>query len=77
MTIVSVIVAFGIGGIEILSLLAPRMGLTGPFWDSLANLNFETMGVAIIVLFVVAWTVSAAYWKYKRFDERFASSERT
>ena len=76
-TIVSVIVAFGIGGIEILSLLAPRVGLTGPFWDSLADLNFETMGVAIIVLFVVAWTVSVAYWKYKRFDERFASSDRT
>src|SRR2546427_3589488 len=76
-TIVSVIVAFGIGGIEILSLLAPRMGLTGPFLDSLADLNFETMGVAIIVLFVVAWTVSVAYLKYKRFDERFASSERT
>src|SRR5881396_3723490 len=72
-TIVSVIVAFGIGGIEILSLIAPRVGLTGPFWDSVANLNFETMGVAIMVLFVVAWTVSVAYWKYKRFDERFAS----
>src|SRR5256886_1832656 len=63
-TIVSVIVAFGIGGIEILSLLAPRMGLTGPFWGSLPDLHFETMGVAIIVLFVVAWTVSAAYWKH-------------
>src|SRR5438552_14965968 len=76
-TIVSVIVAFGIGGIEILSLLAPRMGLPGPFWASLADLNVDTMGVAIIVLFVVAWTVAVAYWKYKRFDERFASSERT
>src|SRR5207245_9386725 len=76
-TIVSVIVAVGIGGIEILSLLAPRMGLTGPFWDSLADLNFETMGVAIIVLFVVAWTVSVAYWKYQRFDERFPTSQRT
>src|SRR2546427_11451 len=73
-TIVSVIVAFGIGGIEILSLLAPRMGLTRPFLGSLADLNFETMGGAIIVLFVVAWTVSVAYWKYKRFDERFPSS---
>src|SRR2546427_7730799 len=69
-TIVSVIVAFGIGGIEILSLLAPRVGLTGPFWDSLADLNFETIGVSIIVLFVVPGTVAVAYWKYKRFDER-------
>jgi len=72
-TIVSVIVAFGIGGIEILTLIAGRFNLSGPFWDSLAELNFETMGIAIIVLFVGAWTVSVAYWKYKRYDERFAS----
>ena len=72
-TIVSVIVAFGIGGIEILTLIAGRFNLSGPFWDSLAELNFETMGIAIIVLFVAAWTVSVAYWKYKRYDERFAS----
>src|SRR3989475_10572466 len=72
-TIVSVIVAFGIGGIEILTLIAGRFNLSGPFWDSLAELNFETMGIAIIVLFVAAWSVSVAYWKYMRYDERFAS----
>lgn len=72
-TLISVIVAFGIGGIEILTLIAGRLGWSGPFWDSLAHLNFETMGIAIIVLFVVAWAVSVAYWKYKRYDERFAS----
>jgi high-affinity nickel-transport protein len=76
-TIVSVVVAFGIGGIEILILVGGRLGLTGPFWDSLADLNFETIGFSIIALFVVAWAFSVAYWKYKRFDERFMASERT
>src|SRR5881296_1564654 len=75
-TIVSVVVAFGVGGIEILTLVGAQLQLTGPFWDSLAGLNFETIGLSIIVLFVVAWAVSVAYWKYKRFDERFAASER-
>src|SRR5881296_2376024 len=76
-TIVSVVVAFGVGGIEILTLVGSQLQLTGPFWDSLAGLNFETIGLSIIVLFVVAWAVSVGYWKYKRFDERFATSERT
>jgi high-affinity nickel-transport protein len=76
-TIVSVAVAFGIGGIEILTLIASQFRLTGPFWDALTGLNFETIGVSIIALFIVAWALSVAYWKYKRFDERFAASERT
>src|SRR3989475_2941873 len=76
-TIVSVVVAFGVGGIEILTLVGAQLQLTGPFWDSLAGLNFGTMGLSIIVLFVVAWALSVAYWKYKRFDERFAASKRT
>jgi len=76
-TIVSVVVAFGVGGIEILTLVGAQLQLTGPFWDALAGLNFETIGLSIIVLFVVAWAVSVAYWKYKRFDERFAARERT
>ena len=76
-TIVSVLVAFGVGGIEILTLVGGQLGLSGPFWDTLADLNFETIGVSIIALFVVAWALSVAYWKYKRFDERFVASERT
>jgi len=76
-TIVSVVVAFGVGGIEILTLVGAQLQLTGPFWDALTGLNFETIGLSIIALFVVAWAVSVAYWKYKRFDERFAARERT
>src|SRR5436309_14169054 len=76
-TIVSVVVAFVVRSIEILTLVGAQLQLTGPFWDSLAGLNFETIGLSIIALFVVAWAVSVAYWKHKRLHERFATSERT
>ena len=33
-TLVSVVVAVGVGGIEALGLVADRLGLTGPFWDA-------------------------------------------
>jgi high-affinity nickel-transport protein len=73
-TIVSVLAAFGIGGIEILSLLAVQFHLGGPFWGTLANLNFETLGFGIIFFFVGAWLVSVAYWKLKRYDKMYGQA---
>ncbi len=71
-TIVSVIVAFGIGGVELLGVVAMQFGLTGPFWDWAANLNFETLGIGIIALFLIAWISSVAYWRYKGYDRMYA-----
>lgn len=70
-TLVSVLVAFGIGGIEILQLLAVQLNLGGPFWDALRSLDFGTLGFGIIGFFVVAWLVSVAYWKLKRYDKTY------
>ena len=68
-TLLSVLVAFGIGGIEILHLFAVQLGLSGPFWGWLDNLDFEYLGFGIIGMFVVAWLVSVLYWKYKGYDK--------
>ncbi len=70
-TVISVAVAFAIGGIELLQVLSSELKLTGPFWTSLGTLDFETMGFGIIGIFVVAWLASMAYWKYKRYDELY------
>ncbi len=73
-TLVSVVVAFGIGGIELLGVAATTLGLHGPIWDWAANLNenFESLGIAIIALFIVAWLCSVAYWKHKGYDKMFS-----
>jgi high-affinity nickel-transport protein len=60
-TIVSVLVAFGIGGVELLGVAARQLGLSGPFWDLAANFDFETLGIGIIALFLVSWVSSVAY----------------
>ncbi len=70
-TVISVAVAFAIGGVELLQVLSNELKLTGPFWGSLGGLDFETMGFGIIGIFLVSWLVSVAYWKYKRYDELF------
>ncbi len=67
-TIVSVIVAFGIGGIELLQLVAIQLGLGGPFWGWIRLLDFGTVGFGIIGLFLVSWGVSFGYWRYKGYE---------
>jgi high-affinity nickel-transport protein len=66
-TLVSVVVALAVGGIEALGLLADRLGLTGPFWSFVGRLNdnFTGVGFAIIAVFLAAWLVSALFWRLR------------
>jgi high-affinity nickel-transport protein len=70
-TLVSVVVALLIGGIEALGLIARRAALTGPFWDAVAalNNNFGNIGYLIVGVFVVCWGVSALVYRVKRYDQ--------
>ena len=69
-TFVSVLVALLVGGIEALGLVARRAGLRGGVWDAitLLNDNFGMLGLVIVVLFVVAWGVSALVYRAKGYD---------
>ncbi|WP_264479014.1 hypothetical protein [Lichenihabitans sp. PAMC28606] len=70
-TLVSVMVAVLIGGIEALGLIGDKLSLNGWFWDGVGILNdhFNTLGFGIIGIFIAAWVVSYAVYKMKRLDE--------
>ncbi|MEJ7928115.1 HoxN/HupN/NixA family nickel/cobalt transporter [Sphingobium sp. AN641] len=70
-TLISAIVAIVIGGIEALALIGDKLGLTGWPWSLAAKLgeNFNSLGFAIIGLFILCWLVSFAIYRWKRFDE--------
>jgi nickel/cobalt transporter (NiCoT) family protein len=70
-TLVSVIVAIVISGIEALGLLADQLKLQGPVWDAIGTLNdnFGTLGFVIIGIFAFSWIVSVLIYRAKRFDE--------
>ncbi len=74
-TLVSVVVALLVGGIEALGLIAGRLKLEGAFWDGVGELNgnFGALGFVIVGLFLVSWIVSVAIYRYKRYDEIEAS----
>jgi high-affinity nickel-transport protein len=70
-TSVSVVVALLVGGIEALGLIGDQLGMEGGFWDFIgsANDNFGTIGYGIIAIFVFAWILSAAIYRWRRYDE--------
>ncbi|MEK6345991.1 MAG: HoxN/HupN/NixA family nickel/cobalt transporter [Burkholderia sp.] len=70
-TLVSIVVALVIGGIEALGLLADKLGLKGVFWDAIGTLgdNFGLLGYIIIGIFVASWIASFVIYRIKRIDE--------
>ena len=67
-TVISVLVAWAIGTIELLQVLSNELNLGGWFWSWLNALNFEMIGFAIIGIFVFSWLLSFGYWRYKKYD---------
>jgi high-affinity nickel-transport protein len=68
-TLVSVLIAFAIGGIEVLSILGEKLGLHGGLWDWVGQLDFGIVGIAIIGIFVVSWAASTAIYRWKGYDD--------
>jgi high-affinity nickel-transport protein len=72
-TSISVLVAFVIGGIETLGLIAGHFNLEGKFWNWIAelNANFGALGYGIVALFVASWALSIIIYRgngYHRLD---------
>ena len=71
-TLVSVVVALLIGGIEALGLIGDQLGMgdTG-FWGFIGALNdnFNNLGFVIIGVFALAWILSYVVYKAKGLDD--------
>ena len=67
-TVISVLVAWAIGTVELLQVLASELSLNGGFWSWLNALDFEIIGFGIIGIFVFSWLLSFGYWRYKKYD---------
>jgi high-affinity nickel-transport protein len=71
-TIVSVVVAIVVGGLEVLNLIGDQLGLTdgGGFWGAIGaiNDNFGALGYIIVGIFVVSWLISFIVYRAKGYD---------
>lgn len=70
-TLISVLVAWAVGTVELLQVLSNELSLSGGFWNWMNAIDFESLGYGIVAIFVVSWAVSLAYWKYMKFEQRY------
>jgi high-affinity nickel-transport protein len=68
-TVISVLVAWAIGTVELLQVLSTELKFSGFFWSWLNSLDFEIMGFGILAIFAVSWAASFSYWRYKKYDK--------
>jgi len=69
-TLVSVVVALFVGGVEALALLNGLLGQSGSFWSAVAHLNenFNELGLVIVAIFLLAWLVSYLIYRIRKRD---------
>ena len=73
-TALSVAVALIIGIIELLAVLADKLGLTGGLFGWIANLDLNYVGYGILGLFVVTWVVALAVWHFGRIEDKWTTT---
>jgi len=68
----SVTVALLVGSIELLQVFIGMLKLHGPYVDAIAALDFGMLGYLIVGLFLFAWGLSVAVWRFGRIEERYS-----
>jgi len=59
----SVFIALSIGGIEWLQVSSTQLNLDGTFFTFLNNLQFEVLGILVVVIMVLSWFIAFMYYK--------------
>jgi high-affinity nickel-transport protein len=72
-TAISVAVALVIGTIELIGVLADRLSITTGPLASIAGINLDYAGYAIVGLFVLAWVIALSVWHFGRIEERWSA----
>ncbi len=68
----SVLVAFGVGTIELVGLIAQKLGARSSFWLWWENVDTNTLGFIIVGMFVGLWLLALAIWRFGRIEQRWS-----
>jgi len=72
-TALSVAVALLIGTIELVSILAEKLGITSGPLAAIASVDLDYVGFGIVGLFVLTWVVALAVWRFGRIEEKWSA----
>lgn len=73
-TSISVFVAFIIGTIETMQVIATEVNIQGNFWNKLQNMSFSHLGYIIISIMLTSWVAAILIYKLKGYDTKFDGS---
>ncbi|WP_419419262.1 HoxN/HupN/NixA family nickel/cobalt transporter [Legionella sp. D16C41] len=70
-TFVSVLVAFCLGAVEVLGIIANKIEANGYMWSLIKGINnhFDILGYIILGIFMVSWLISVVTYKFMRFEK--------
>ncbi len=76
-TAISVLVALGIGTIELVSVFARQAHIDHGVIAAIAGVPLDHAGYGIVALFVLAWLVAVAVWRLGHVEERWSGDLRS
>ncbi|MBP1820748.1 HoxN/HupN/NixA family nickel/cobalt transporter [Mycobacterium sp. OAE908] len=71
-TVLSVVVAMVIGVIVLSGLVADRLGIESGPLAAIGSANLEFVGFLIVGLFIAAWLIALAVWRFGHVERRWA-----
>jgi high-affinity nickel-transport protein len=69
----SVAVALVVGTIELVSILTEQTGITGGPLASVASVDLNYVGYAIVALFVATWAIAVTVWKCGNIEDKWTA----
>jgi nickel/cobalt transporter (NiCoT) family protein len=72
-TSISVAVALIIGTVELIGVVADQAHITSGPLAAIASIPLDYAGYGIVGLFVLAWAIALAVWRFGRIEERWSS----
>jgi high-affinity nickel-transport protein len=72
-TALSVAIAVIVGAIELIGLLAEKLGITSGPLAAIGELDLNYIGYAIVALFVLTWVIALGIWHFGHVEQRWAA----
>ena len=72
-TALSVVVALTVGTVELLSIIAGELRLSGGMWRFVATIDLNAMGLLVVGLFVLTWAIALIIWRAAHIEERWTT----
>ena len=66
----SMLVALGVGALELAQALSAKLGLNTPAWQALRGVQLGSLGDALVGACLFAWLASLAAWRLLGLEER-------